>query len=357
MISTVGWGYLPNLGPLRERVEVRAIASRSRQRAEAVAREHDIPHVFDDLDAMLQHDDLDAVINLTPIPAHAETSRRILASGRHLVSEKPLAATVAEADTLIELAASRDLIIICAPARMLEPTRIATKRAVQAGELGHVAFARVRSSHAGPAAQAWPTDPTWFYQEGAGPLLDMGVYGIQEITGILGPAKRVVAFSGITEPERIVAAGPFAGLRIPVGAPDNTLLLLDFGASTFAVVDSTFNVRAARGPALEIFGLRGTLTINDARPDPTTPRVEIYRTDVDGVTGRWSSLETEEFRREQHRSDSLQRAVLIEHLLDCLETGAGPVASAEHARHTLEIMLAAAESAAKGCAVTLHTSF
>ena len=100
---------------------------------------------------------------------------------------------------------------------------------MQAGAIGQPCFARVRSSHGGPAAGNWPLDPTWFYQEGSGPLLDMGVYGIHEITGILGPAKRVVAFSGITEQVRTVRGGPFKGKQIDVTADDNTLLMLDFG--------------------------------------------------------------------------------------------------------------------------------
>src|SRR3712207_7320571 len=82
----------------------------------------------------------------------------------------------------------------------------------------------------------------------------MGVYGIHEITGILGPARRVVAFSGITEPTRTVRAGPFKGKQIEVTADDNTLFMLDFGQSTFAVIDGTFNVNAAKSPRVEIFG-------------------------------------------------------------------------------------------------------
>jgi predicted dehydrogenase len=78
------------------------------------------------------------------------------------------------------------------------------RRLLDAGAIGKVAFAKVRSSHGGPASWAFPTDPTWFYQLGAGPLFDLGVYGIHTITALLGPARRVTAFSGITEPTRTV---------------------------------------------------------------------------------------------------------------------------------------------------------
>ena len=82
-----------------------AIASRTRARAEAVARDWDIPVVYDDLGELLAAPDVDAVVNLTPIAAHYETSLRILAAGKHLVTEKPLASTLAQAGELIEAAA------------------------------------------------------------------------------------------------------------------------------------------------------------------------------------------------------------------------------------------------------------
>ena len=79
--------------------------------------------------------------------------------------------------------------------------------------------------------------------------------------------------SGITVPERRARGGPFDGMTIPVSAPDNNLLLVDFGDATFAVIDATFNVVASRSPRMELFGLEGTLLVN--REDVAAPRVEL----------------------------------------------------------------------------------
>ena len=67
MIATHPGGVLPNMGSLAEDVEVCAIASRTRGRAEAVAHRFGIANVRDSLREMLSADDLDVFINLTPV--------------------------------------------------------------------------------------------------------------------------------------------------------------------------------------------------------------------------------------------------------------------------------------------------
>src|SRR5215472_17594270 len=152
MIATIEPGYLPGLRQLRGRVAVTAIASRTRARAEQVARDWDIPAVYDDLGQLLAAPDVDAVVNLTPIAAHYDTSLRILAAGKHLVTEKPLASTLDQADQLIEAAGLGGLLIVCAPMDILQREWAEARRLIAADAIGKVAFARVQSSHGGPAA-------------------------------------------------------------------------------------------------------------------------------------------------------------------------------------------------------------
>jgi predicted dehydrogenase len=354
MIATVDYGVLPNMGLIENDVDVVAIADPLLERAEQVARDFHIPKAFARLEDMLDGVELDAVLNLTPIPLHGASSRTILEAGKHLAMEKPLATNMEDADAIIEIAGSKGLALVVAPPNMLFPTRSEARRLVGEGAIGKVAFARVRASHGGPASGAWPNDPTWFYQKGSGPLFDMGVYGIHEITGILGPARRVVAFSGITEPVRTVRGGPFKGKRIEVTADDNTLLMLDFGGSTFAVVDGTFNVNGARSPKIEIFGREGTISIADGPAE--SAGLEVFRLDaVPGLSG-WVQPTLREHAATQRRVASLKRAVLLDHLLDCVD-GKPSVLSGEHARHALEIMLKADESARTGRALELTTTF
>jgi predicted dehydrogenase len=275
------------------------------------------------------------------------------------VTEKPLAITMEEADELISVAAEGNLTIVCAPPDMISPYYREARRMIEAGTIGRVAFARVRSSAGGPGASWWPNDPTWFYQKGSGPLFDMGVYGIHEITGLLGPARRVVAFSGITEPTRTVRGGPFKGKEIEVTADDNTLFMLDFGNSTYASVDATFNLHTSRGPKVEIFGREGVISLSDSMFQQGAPPMEVFRVDAVGVgdLGGWIAPQSWEISMEQERAGKLRRGILVDHLVDCVWEGRHPVLSAEHARHALEIMLKIEESAQLGRVVDLETTF
>jgi predicted dehydrogenase len=355
MITTVPEGFLPGLQHLADRVEVVAIASRTRSTAEQVAHDFAIPAVYDDLAQMLDRADLDAVLNATPGPVHHATSREILAAGKHLVTDKPLASTMAEADELCALARTNGLLIVSAPDDLLGQEWQEARRLVGAGAIGRPAFARVQSSHAGPAGMAWPRDPTWFYQRGAGPLLDMGVYGIDRITGILGPARRVSAMSGLVEPVRRVRGGPYDGQEIQAEEDDNVVMLLDFGGSTFATLDATFNVVATKSPLVEIFGTEGTLVVH--RPDASLPPghlpLELSRLGAAAGAASWTSPRA----RTPEPAVGIARARLVEHLVDCLETGTAPVTSGERARHVLEVMLGAQRSAREDRVVELETVF
>ena len=98
--------YLPAMAGMADRVELVACCDPRREAAEAVmAAAEDlvagaIAHT--ELDAFLAESRLDAVINLSPAPAHASVSQPCLEAGVHVYSEKPLAGTLAEADRLIE---------------------------------------------------------------------------------------------------------------------------------------------------------------------------------------------------------------------------------------------------------------
>jgi hypothetical protein len=155
---------------------------------------------------------------------------------------------------------------------------------------------------------SWPADPTWFYQKGSGPLLDMGVYGLTRLTGVLGPAKRVTGNGRDHRPDPSSARRPVRREGDPVTETDNHVLLLDFGESTFATVDASFNVVGTKAPEMEVYGLEGTLLVN--RPDATVLpgqlSLELFRIDAAPGLSGWVTPRTVGRSRLVDRFQALQ---------------------------------------------------
>jgi predicted dehydrogenase len=139
-------GVLPNLHHISDKAVVTAIADPVEDKARDAAARFGIPKSFSSLDAMLDDGDFEAVINLTPIPVHGETSAKILQAGKHLSTEKPVAARLEEVDVLEQAAAANGLSVVVAPPNMLYPTRREARRLLAANTIGQLCFVRHRSS-------------------------------------------------------------------------------------------------------------------------------------------------------------------------------------------------------------------
>ena len=75
---------------------------------------------------------------------------------------------------------------------MLNPVICKVADLLREGTIGKVNFCVAHHSHFGPANfEGWPTDPTWFYKPGAGPLVDLGVYALHTLTGLYWPKNFV----------------------------------------------------------------------------------------------------------------------------------------------------------------------
>src|SRR5262245_15825963 len=344
--------YLPGIQGLTETAELVAVCDQQGHLAEQAAARFGAQEVYTDYEAMLTRAPVDAVVVLTNIQSHAPNVLAALEAGKHVYTEKTLATSLEDADRLIATATARDLLFACAPPVMLNATNLRVKDLIARGAIGRVNFVRARHSHAGPAASRhWTADPTWFYKPGAGPILDLGVYAFHELTGVLGPVRRVTAMAGIAMPRRPIRSGPAAGGTIDVETDDNALTLLDFGESTFAVVDSTYCVQAAKGPRTEYFGSEGTINVNDRRgPEPP---IELYREDERLDVRGWLPVGGEGPRG----GAAWSLASGVAHLVDCIRDGKRPVISAEHAAHCLEVMLKSTAAARSGQTQEVNSTF
>ncbi|HEX2513549.1 MAG TPA: Gfo/Idh/MocA family oxidoreductase [Chloroflexota bacterium] len=342
--------HLPGIAQMREmgKAALVAVADVLPERAQAVATRFGAPAAYGTLEALLGRDDVDLVVNTTPIPEHFAVSLAALEAGKHVYTQKPMATSVDEATALLDAAARRGRLLACAPEHPVRPVIQTIRRLAEEGAIGVPTFARVQASHDGPEKHNVPRDSTWYYKPGSDPILDLGVHGLSQITSILGPVRRLACLSGRTQPERTITAGPYAGTRIEVEIDDASLLLLDFGRATFAFLDATYCVEASRGPRLELHGSAGTLSLVSPPAGSGAgagPLLQLFETS----RGGWREVDVP--------PAPPCRDLGVLHAVDCLREGTPLTLTAEQGRHLVEVMTRAPEAARAGRTLDLRTTF
>jgi predicted dehydrogenase len=285
-----------------------------------------------DYRAVVESSDVDLVLVLTSMVEHGPIARAALEAGKHVLVEKPMSVSLEEAAGLVELARRSPGHLLPAPHVVLSPTYQALWRRIHGGDVGQVLQARARYGWNGP----WWGQ--WFYRTGGGPLFDLGVYNVTALTGLLGPAKRVMAMTGTARPERVVD-----GELMQVQAEDTAQVLIDFGNAVFAVVTTGFTMQRYRTPAIEIYGSEGTIQMLGDDWEPNG--YELWQNRV----GAWQLFD--ETDPDWPWTDGLR------HLVECIQQGTRPLITPEHGYHVTEIMLKALESGRDGQAHLIESTF
>jgi predicted dehydrogenase len=346
--------YLPSLESMADSVTIAAVADPGDGAGEAVASAvgdwSPGTQVYRSLDEMLRGAELDAVFNLTPAPRHGAVNQAILEAGVACYSEKPLAASVPEADRLIALAADLGVLLLCAPGSAVTNRVRWLKELAVSKRLGVPTLAVAHHADLGPAAWAEYTgDPTPFYREGVGPLFDHGVYRLHEMTTVLGPVRRVQAMGSIALPTRRVRGGPMTGQTIDVTTPDHVLIHLEFESGALGQLLASFATAETLAPWLEVHFAEGVVSFGGKSWEPDAP-VQIFDASDDHIDG-WRAA----------REIPLDEYGAVEagarHFIACLFGAETPVLTAERARHVLDVILSAYASMADGRAHVLETTF
>ena len=151
VIGAGHWG--PNLiRNLHEsgRSRVVAIGDRDARRLERIAARYPDVSCVPTADAVLERDDLDAVVIATPTSTHHAFARAALERGLHVFVEKPLARTVAEAEDLVALAARAGRVLLVGHVFLFNEGVRAVKERIDAGSLGNVQYVQSVRSNLGP---------------------------------------------------------------------------------------------------------------------------------------------------------------------------------------------------------------
>lgn len=223
----------------------------SREGAEALAAEHGFA-IAADLDALLAACELVDIV--TPTASHGPLALAAIAAGRHVICEKPLAGTAAEAQAVVD--AARDAGVRLFPAHVVRyfPAYAELRRQVRGGRIGEPAVLRfVRGGEA-------PRAGTWFHDEsaGGGIVLDQMIHDIDQALWLAGDVTRVYAVR--SAPSR------------DAGAPEAVTahVVLSHAGGAISHVQGTWGPRGmAFRTSADVAGPLGTLAIDSLADAPS----------------------------------------------------------------------------------------
>jgi predicted dehydrogenase len=266
-VGIIGTGNISGIyfqnGKRFESMEVVACADIDVDRAVAKAAEHGVRGCS--VEELLADPDIQMVINLTIPKVHATVSLQALEAGKHVYSEKPLAATREEGMKVLEVARSKGLRVGCAPDTFLGGGIQTCIKLIEDGWIGTPIGATAFMMGWGP--EGWHPNPEFFYQPGGGPLFDMGPYYLTALVSMLGPLNRVTGSSKISFKERIATSKELFGKKIKVETPTHIASVLDFASGPIATLLTSFDIRGGSVlPRIELYGSEGTLQV----PDPNS---------------------------------------------------------------------------------------
>jgi predicted dehydrogenase len=220
---------------------------------------------YESLDELLADGGVELVLNLTNPRSHFEINGRALEAGKHVYSEKPLAMTPGEAETLAGLAARLNRYLASAPCSVLSETAQSLWRAIRTGEVGRVrlVYANFDDGMIAPNMAPW----TWTNNIGVpwpakdefevGCTYEHAGYLLTWLCAFFGPVQRVTAFASVLLPDK--------GLTVDRMAPDFSVGVLEFGDGVTARV--TCGLVAPFDKSIRIVGDQGTLFVGNVRND------------------------------------------------------------------------------------------
>jgi predicted dehydrogenase len=296
---------------------------------------------YANIDEMMAGVPFDLLVTTTDMQVHGILNRKALLAGKHVWSEKPMANTYAEGKALFDLAKSKNLRIWGAPAVVNSPQFEFMSKQIQAGKLGKISSAHGQYGHTGPNWSAF------FYEKDGGSMPDLGVYNLATLTGLLGPARSVMAMTSIVNPERNVDDKG----KIKVEVEDNAHVLLEHDNNVISHMMCGFCYFDPHGHeannqtlhSIQIYGDYGNMRLigydwetNGVMLDTSWDKpAELLSTDKGGY--QWQEGATK--------------------IGESIVSGIEPRINAEHALHVLEIIEAARKSSKSGRKVKLKSKF
>ena len=335
--------YLKNLTTVFKETQVLGIYDLIPGKMEQAQKEYGIERTYSSMDELLQDPDIEIVLNLTRPFEHYATTKAALLAGKHVYSEKPLAATFEEGKELTDLASEKGLLLGGAPDTFLGAAIQTCRKLIDDGFIGRPIGATAQMICRGH--ESWHPSPEFYYQHGGGPMMDMGPYYLTALVNLLGGVKGLTGLTTKSFEQRVITSAPKSGTLVPVEVPTHVNGILRFENGAVGTITTTFDVYTDKQDKLEIYGSEGTLRVPD--PNGFGGSITLFRPE-DGSFKEMPLL----FDYSEN-----SRGLGLADMAKALRTGRAARADAQQTLHVLEIMTAIEKSSQEGRYVELSTTY
>lgn len=260
-IIGLGYGRAHIAGLQAAGVQVLALCQRDTGAAAKLAQQYQVPQVFGRWQDLLEQARPDIVVIATPPALHLPILEAAMAAGCHVVCEKPLATSSAEAQAMIAAAAATSCLAITSFNWRFAPAMQRMKQMVDAGHLGRVFHVNARWFN--PAWVDATTAPTWRMdraQAGYGALGDLGVHLIDLVQWLFGPVDKVMASSATAHAGRTVPDS-----TRPADAEDFSHVVAELQTGVSVAITVSRVARGLNEHSLEVYGEQGALAMRQTR--------------------------------------------------------------------------------------------
>jgi predicted dehydrogenase len=308
------------------------------ERAQARAAEHNTTAYT--VDNLIEKSDAEMLINLTIPAAHGDIGLRVLAAGKNLYNEKPLALDREQAKAMLALAKDKGLRVGGAPDTFMGAGLQTCRKLIDDGMIGRPLAATAWMLGHGP--EGWHPDPEFFYAPGGGPMFDMGPYYVTALVALLGSVKRATGSAGSAFGERRIGSGARKGNIINVQIPTHIAGVLDFEGGAIGTLVTSFDIQGWE-VGIHIYGTEGTMYL----PDPN------------GFGGpvKVKPAGAQEFANYHltHSYESQSRGLGVADMAYAMRSGRAHRASGELCYHVLDVMHAIHDASRDGRHILLDS--
>lgn len=329
-IIGLGWAgdqHARAMRELKDRVEIPVLAEIDSNLAQDMSTKWKVPGWTTNYHELLKREDLDAVSICLPHELHSQVAIEAAQAGLHILIEKPISATLAEADAMIKAASSASVTLMVAENVRYDNIFIQAAELAQSGKLGELFLVRISREH---NMRAYLNQRPWFLTDKyAGIMVSGGIHDFELLRMLAGEIEHVYALKGTKVFDEMCA-------------DDNSVALAGMKNGAVATIVETYFMRTPQsGVFCSVHGSKGSMWFHGFRSES----IRLYLADQDDRPGLGEEVKV-----------SYQDTFVTEmaHFLDCLEDpDLEPITSGREERKPLVAVMAAYESFRTGQRVIL----